>query len=135
VGYHSRREDDRERVIRSDQAVAPRLQAGEYTPFRITINGLCYKSQSPTEYLALAITTAHILITIGHSMYLFWRPKSSAAWDSTAEMLALAHNSHPSDQRSRTPQPGFGTAGHTGRFPLLAPVTLPKKLRMHFHHS
>ncbi|KAK4445502.1 hypothetical protein QBC34DRAFT_358303 [Podospora aff. communis PSN243] len=108
VGYHRRRRDYREQIVRGGQAVDP-PPSGEYTSFflSITINGLCYKAQSVTDYLAIAILSTHILIAIGHSIYLFWRRKSSAAWDSTAEMLALAHNSQPSDQALRNTSAGI----------------------------
>ncbi|KAK0645788.1 hypothetical protein B0T16DRAFT_411933 [Cercophora newfieldiana] len=108
VGYHRRRPDYKEQLITGGTAIDP-PSSGEYTTFSmsITINGLSYSIRSVTDCLAIAILSTHILLVIGHSAYLMWRRKSSAAWDSTAEVLALAHNSRPSHRALRNTSAGI----------------------------
>jgi hypothetical protein len=62
VGYHRRKPDYREQIVRGGQAVDPPTE--EYTSFfpSITINGLCYRAQPVTDYLAIAISQ-HVFLS------------------------------------------------------------------------
>ncbi|KAF2111077.1 hypothetical protein BDV96DRAFT_634875 [Lophiotrema nucula] len=71
-------------------------------PARITINGLAYKAQSTTDYLAIAVLLTHMLLALIHTMWILSHRKSSSAWDSIGEMLALAYNSIPSSALGNT---------------------------------
>jgi hypothetical protein len=48
-----------------------------------------------------------------------WRRKSSAAWDSTAEVLALAHNSRPSRRALRNTSAGIQCLGTYGKIAVI----------------
>ncbi|RSM15464.1 hypothetical protein CDV31_004900 [Fusarium ambrosium] len=88
--------DFNERLVAGKTALQ-RLSGTEFTSFftSISINGIAYKANSVTDYLAITVLLAHMVLVLGHSVYLVYTRRSSDAWDSVMEMLILAHNSQP----------------------------------------
>jgi len=118
------RPDYQRHLLRGGQALFP-PPSEKYSPFfmSITINGLSYRAHSVTDYLAIAVLLAHILLALGHSVHLIWRRKSSAAWDSTAEILALAHNSRPSNRALQHTSAGIQCLQTYGKIAVIRAVS------------
>lgn len=122
--HYRLRPDYQRHLLRGGQALFP-PPSEWYSSFfmSITINGLSYRAHSVTDYLAIAVLLAHILLALGHSAHLIWRRKSSAAWDSTAEILALAHNSRPSNRALRHTSAGIQSLQTYGKIAVIRAVS------------
>jgi hypothetical protein len=85
--------------------------SGNVTTFQTTIilNDLLCRASSATDWLAIVILIGHILIALGHTIHLILYRKSSASWDTTAEVLALAHNSRSSKKALKNTSAGIRT--------------------------
>ena len=67
-----------------------------------TVLGVGYNSYDKTTRLALAVMITYCTIAIVHITYLGLFGISSTAWDSSAELLALAMNSTPTKYLQNT---------------------------------
>lgn len=94
------KEDNLDSLLLNNSPVLYRPIGPTFTTFPIsmTINGLCYKIQSVTDYLVMIVLLAHVFLVLAHSLYVIWKRRSSSARDSISEMIALAYKSRPSDQ-------------------------------------
>lgn len=73
----------------SDSLIAQRLN--------IDVVGYAYFASTTTDYLALAVASAYILLAGAHVLWVLW-PKhliSSSAWNTVTELLVLCQNSLP----------------------------------------
>jgi len=123
---YRRRPGYERQLLQKGQALFP-PSSGKYSSFymSITINGLSYRAQSVTDYLAITVLLTHMLLAVGHSVYLIWRRKSSAAWDSTAEILVLAHNSRPSNHALRHTSAGIQCLQTYGKIAVIRAASDP----------
>lgn len=62
---------------------------------RQTTRGYSLVADTFLDYLAVSVLCCHLLIALGHTVILLWTRRSSAAWDSLPESLALGQNSEP----------------------------------------
>jgi hypothetical protein len=62
---------------------------------RMLIGGYAYRVSSNIDYWAVATLLAHIVLATWHTLSLFLKGRSSACWDTAAELVALAQNSRP----------------------------------------
>lgn len=63
----------------------------------VTVSGLAYKANSTAVYLAIAVMLACTAIGACNSAYILISRRSSEAWDSIEEIIALSQLSRPSD--------------------------------------
>ncbi|RSL99597.1 hypothetical protein CEP52_009633 [Fusarium oligoseptatum] len=105
---YSKRPDFNKRLVAGKTALQ-QPNGTEFTSFftSISINGLAYKANSITDYLAITVLLAHIVLVLGHSVYVVYTRRSSDAWDSVMEMLILAHNSQPTSYALRNTSAGL----------------------------
>ena len=61
--------------------------------------------------LAITVMFAYCLLTFGHFLYAAMTGVSSSAWDSVAELVALARNSSPTEALQNTCAGIIGTRG------------------------
>ncbi|KAF2279691.1 uncharacterized protein EI97DRAFT_455902 [Westerdykella ornata] len=47
-----------------------------------------------SQWIALSVLLLHTVLALAHSILILWRRTSSEAWDSVAELMALAYNSN-----------------------------------------
>ena len=64
--------------------------------------GYGYNTQSTTTQLAIAVMLLYSILALAHIIHLGVFGISSTAWDSTAEMIALAMNSSPTRHLQNT---------------------------------
>ena len=64
--------------------------------------GLGYTADGITTRLAMAVMIGYCLLALSHLVYLCKSGLSSTAWDSTAEVIALAMNSSPTQHLQNT---------------------------------
>lgn len=95
-----------------------------------SIYGWLYSAHGTTTKLAIATMLAYCALVLGHLIYSAVSGVSSTAWDSTAELVALAMNSSPTKTLQNT------CAGIIGRKALMTPVrvlaTTPGHLELVF---
>ncbi|KAF4624806.1 hypothetical protein G7Y89_g13362 [Cudoniella acicularis] len=73
----------------------------------IIIQGFSYQASSATDFLSMAVLLAHLVLALGHTIYLLiWR-KSSGCWDTIPELLTLAQNSRPAHSALRHTSTGI----------------------------
>ncbi|RSL81052.1 hypothetical protein CEP51_006125, partial [Fusarium floridanum] len=111
--YYTKRPDFNERLVANKTALQ-QPNGTEFTAFffsflftSISINGIAYKANSVTDYLAITVLLAHMVLVLGHSVYLVYTRRSSDAWDSVMEILILAHNSQPTSHALRNTSAGI----------------------------
>lgn len=78
--------------------------------------GWLYSSSGTTTQLAITVMLAYCVLVFGHIIYSAVSGVSSTAWDSSAELVALAMNSSPTETLQNT------CAGIVGRQALKTPV-------------
>ena len=61
----------------------------------LTIQGFSYRASLSTDYLSVSVLLSHIVLALGHTVWLIYRRQSSACWDTITELVTLAQNSHP----------------------------------------
>ena len=92
--------------------------------------GWLYSRRGTTTVLAITVMLAYCILVLGHIIYSAVFGVSSTAWDSTAEVIALAMNSSPTKILQNT------CAGIIGRqafnTPVRVLVTTPEHLELVF---
>ena len=92
--------------------------------------GWSYSASGTTTKLAMTVMLAYCTLVLGHIIYSATYGVSSTAWDSSAELVALAMNSSPTKILQNT------CAGIIGRHALQTPVrvlvTTPGHLELVF---
>ncbi|KAI9807873.1 MAG: hypothetical protein M1825_005179 [Sarcosagium campestre] len=62
----------------------------------VRVNGYVMYARSAVELGAVAVLAAYLLIALTHTLsVLFWDKRTSGAWDTASELLALSQNSRP----------------------------------------
>lgn len=67
-----------------------------------SIYGWQYSTQETTTKLAIAVMVTYCVLALAHLLYSAISGVSSTAWDSTAELVALAMNSSPTEALHNT---------------------------------
>ena len=67
-----------------------------------SLDGWSYNIQDTARKLALVVMLVYCIIAFSHILYSLVSGISSTAWDSTAEVVALAMNSSPTDHLQNT---------------------------------
>ncbi|KAJ4301835.1 hypothetical protein N0V90_003931 [Kalmusia sp. IMI 367209] len=73
------------------------------------VTGYAFKLNSVTDYMALVVVFAHLVIATGHTILMLKTRRSSACWDSFPELLALAMQSLPSPKALKNTATGIFT--------------------------
>lgn len=90
-----------------------------------SIYGWRYTSQEITTKLAIAVMLTYCILVLAHLIYSAISGVSSTAWDSVAEMIALAMNSSPTEALQNT------CAGIVGKTAYQTHVRVLKKGEKH----
>ena len=83
-----------------------------------SVYGWLYSARGTTIILSITVMFAYCVLVFGHVIYSAISGVSSTAWDSTAELVALAMNSSPTEILQNT------CAGIIGRKALKTPVRI-----------
>ncbi|ETS85554.1 hypothetical protein PFICI_03579 [Pestalotiopsis fici W106-1] len=95
MDYH-KESDYNSRLLHGINVLQP-PKGVEYTTFEVefTLQGLSYQAQIITDYLSIAVLSAHIVLALVHTVYVLRVHQSSDAWGTIIELIILAYNSHP----------------------------------------
>ena len=91
--------------------------------------GLGYTTDGITTRLAMAVIIGYCLLAFSHLIYLGISGISSTAWDSTAEMMALAMNSSPTRHLQNTCAGIIGIKTFQTRVRILAAASTDESKR------
>ena len=58
------------------------------------VQGIGWRTQGSGTYLAITVLLLHLMAAIAHSCFILVTGRTSEAWDSLTELLALAYNSN-----------------------------------------
>ncbi|KAI1439706.1 hypothetical protein F5Y02DRAFT_423722 [Annulohypoxylon stygium] len=88
--------DFRSRII-SGTDILETPKDPNYTKFRveITIQGLSYYAHLISDYLSIAVLLIHIVLALGHIVYVLRTCQSSVSWSTITELVVLAYISRP----------------------------------------
>ncbi|TVY76140.1 hypothetical protein LSUE1_G008647 [Lachnellula suecica] len=84
-------------IIRGQDAlVQPDVASQNFTKLdvKMRITGYAYQA-SLAQYLAMSVLLGHLVLALGHTIWVIWRRKTSDSWDSISKIIALAQNSSP----------------------------------------
>ncbi len=62
----------------------------------INVRGLCYRVSTSTEYIAMVVIGAYLLLSFVHVLWTLNGRVTSSSWDTVTELMLLAWNSPPS---------------------------------------
>lgn len=88
------------------------------------ISGLNY-STSLAQQLAMIVLFLYIAVAVSYSVWLITRSKSSACWDSTIEILAIAQNSKPAFRALANTAAGIQHLSTFSKKVVVRPTKLP----------
>ncbi|KAK5947754.1 hypothetical protein OHC33_011217 [Knufia fluminis] len=100
IAMYQPRHDFNQQILRGRSALeVPAGDASTYTVLRssMQLSGYAFRASLP-KYLATTVLLAHAVLASFHMLWLIIRRRVSRSWDSIAELLALAQNSHPPDK-------------------------------------
>ncbi|XXH00741.1 hypothetical protein Hte_007091 [Hypoxylon texense] len=105
---YNKRPDSYSRFLGGTDALEP-PQGFDYTTFEaeIHLEGLTYQAQSITDYLSIAVLLVHIILALGHIIYVFQAHQSSGSWGTITELLILAYGSRPVSSALRNVSAGI----------------------------
>jgi hypothetical protein len=113
------RPDFDSQVLGNEQALekpfAPNITTFNW---QLTIQGLSYRASFPTDYLSISVLLGHILLALGHTIWLLYRRQSSGCWDTITELVTLAQNSRPAHKVLKNTSTGIkylGTFAKVGK--------------------
>ena len=86
-----------QRLLTGGPALKVPVTDTPFTTMRLsqTITGYGYKASTLTDFLALTVLLAHLLIALAHTILTLYTRDSSAAWDTITEFSVLAQQSEP----------------------------------------
>ena len=76
--------------------------------------GYAYKASRITDFLSIGVLLLHLIVALGHTLYLLLTRYSSASWDTVEELIVLAHVSRTDTRDLRNTSAGikrFSTMG------------------------
>lgn len=73
----------------------------------LTVSGYSYLADSAAYYLALVVLFSYIAVAVAHIAYRLYTRRSSEAWHSFEEILALSQNSPPAPQALKNTSAGI----------------------------
>ncbi len=118
-----RQQDYDSRLLQGGQSLYPPADGPFTTLYMdITIQGLSYQAKTVTDYMAILVLLVHILLALCHTIYVLRRRRSSAAWDSIAEILVLAHSSCPSKNALLNTSAGIQNTETFGRMAVVRAI-------------
>ena len=94
AGYEKEDEFDNLVVHGKDAIRNPLPTATNDIKVEFAISGLSYRN-TLAQKLAMIVLFAHMVVAVSHTLWTIGRGKSSASWDSIAEMVVVAQNSQP----------------------------------------
>lgn len=74
---------------------------------KMFLGGYSYRAEAVTDYLSIVVLMVHVLMALGHTIRLLYFKRTSSAWGSIAERLALSLNSRPATNASRNTSAGI----------------------------
>lgn len=74
---------------------------------RSHLAGYAYKASRVTDYLSIGVLLLHLIVALGHTLYLLLTRYSSASWDTVEELVVLAHVSRTDTRDLRNTSAGI----------------------------
>ena len=74
---------------------------------RSHLAGYAYKASRATDYLSIGVLLLHLMVALGHTLYLLLTRYSSASWDTVEELIVLAHVSRTDTRNLRNTSAGI----------------------------
>lgn len=76
--------------------------------------GYAYQASRATDYLSLGVLLLHLIVALGHTLYLLLTRYSSASWEMVEELIVLAQVSRTDTKDLRNTKRGHQKVSHNG---------------------
>ncbi|KAK5636715.1 hypothetical protein RRF57_012427 [Xylaria bambusicola] len=115
----------------SGSSVLEPPNVSNYTTFeaQITLEALTYQAQLITDYLSIVVLSAHIVLALGHMIYVLRAQRSSQAWGTITELLILAYNSQFASTALLNVSAGIGCMKTYQRVAIVRSVNIVRSAR------